>query len=1094
MSNIQNEPDSLRSLVEAQLAGAPLAEGTPRSAEELLYELHVHQIELEMQNDELRRAQTALEESRDRYVDLYEFAPVGYLSLTREGMIAEVNLTGTTLLGVDRKKLLNHRFTSFVAPEDRDRWHRHFLNILQRDGHQSCELKLQHGNKSSFHVRMDCLHVKEGRVSLVRIALTDITLHKLAELQTRELSAHLQTVREEEKTRIAREIHDDLGSTLAALKMDAFWLARKLATDKKKEDPMLERAESMVGLLDTAAQALRRIITDLRPTILDDLGLLEALKWQAKQFHKRTGIECRVACPCNEQDNGKDKLGNALSIILFRISQEALANIARHSGATRVEVELRYANNEAVLSISDNGCGLPQEHTVAPTSYGIRGMRERVEQLGGKIGFDSAPGGGLRVTATIPLPSDPLAEALAKSETRYRSLFENMLDGYAYCKMRYDNRKRAVDFVYLNVNEAFGRQTGLNDVVGKPVSEVIPGLREQNPELFEVYGRVASTGIPEVCDFYLNALGKWFTISVFSPEKEHFIAVFCDITERKQAEAELRIAAIAFETHEGMMVTDQHANIIRVNHAFTDITGYSQEEVLGQNPRIMSSGRQDKAFFIEMWQQLLHTGSWTGEVWDKRKNGQVYPKWLTITAVKNEQYETSHYVAIFSDITTRKQTEEEIHKLAFYDSLTRLPNRRLLLDRFHAALAASARRDDYGAVLFIDLDRFKAINDTLGHDYGDLLLIEVGVRIKSCIREMDTVARFGGDEYVVLIEAISKDKDDATHKISLVSEKIRESLARPYKLKEQEHHSSPSIGISLYHGNGESLDELIEHADMAMYQAKEHGRNAVRFYDPVMQQNVAAHDALNNDLHYAIELQQLQLHYQIQVDNDNYPLGAEAFLRWIHPERGIIMPRQFIPIAEESDLIIGIGHWVLQTACHQLALWSKNENTRDFTLTVNISAKQFAKPEFVSEVTGILKEYQVDPTHLKLELSERLVMTDMSSTMDKINALKGMGVRLSMDNFGTVYSSLSYLKQLSSDQLKIHQEFVQGITLEGNDAELVQAVINLAKSLDLEIFAEGVETERQRAFLKNHDCHAYQGYLFGKPVPIVQFEYLLKQS
>lgn len=566
-----------------------------------------------------------------------------------------------------------------------------------------------------------------------------------------------------------------------------------------------------------------------------------------------------------------------------------------------------------------------------------------------------------------------------------------------------------------------------------------------------------------------------------------------DITERKKAEEALRIAAATFETHDAILITDKYSNIVRVNRAFSDITGYSEDEVLGKNPRIMSSGRHDRSFYIEMWQDLLHAGYWAGEIWDKRKNGEIYPKWMTVTAVRNEQQETTHYVAIFSDITARKLAEEEIRRLAFYDALTKLPNRRLLLDRLSVALAASARHDDYGAVLFIDLDHFKSLNDMLGHDYGDLLLIEVGARIKSCVREIDTVARFGGDEFVVLIEAIGNDREDATRKIALVAEKIREALSMPHKLKRHEHHCSTSIGISLYHGNDQSMDILIEHADMAMYQAKGIGRNAVHFFDPVMQQNVAIHDAFINDLHHAIALQQLHLHYQIQVDNDNRPLGAEAFLRWAHPTRGMLLPGQFIRIAEEGTLIIDIDRWVLQTVCKQLALWGGNDKTRGLTLTVNISDKYFAQPDFVSYVIGILNEHRADPACLKLELPERLVMTDINSTVQKIQSLKNIGVRLSMDNFSTVYASLSSLKQLSSDQLKIHQEFVQAMTSEGSDNQLVKTLIELAKSLGLGIFAAEVEHEGQRAFLKNHDCNAYQGYLFGKPLPIEQFEALLRK-
>jgi len=564
-----------------------------------------------------------------------------------------------------------------------------------------------------------------------------------------------------------------------------------------------------------------------------------------------------------------------------------------------------------------------------------------------------------------------------------------------------------------------------------------------------------------------------------------------EITERKQAEEALRVAAAAFETHDAVMITDASANIIRVNRAFQDITGYSSAEVLGKNPRMMNSGRQDRAFYAEMRQQLTHTGAWSGEIWDKRKNGQIYPKWMTVTAVKNEQQETTQYVAIFSDITARKHAEEEIRNLAFYDALTKLPNRRLFIDRFRAALSVSARHNNYGAVLFIDLDRFKLINDTLGHDCGDLLLIEVAVRIKSCVREMDTVARLGGDEFVVLIEEISDDRDEASRKVGLVAEKIREALARPYRLKEHEHHSSPSIGISLYRGNEETVDILLQHADMAMYQAKSSGRNTVHFFDAVMQHNVAAHAELVSDLRCAIEQRQLHLYYQVQVDDNNRPLGAEALLRWIHPQRGMIMPDQFIPIAEESALIIELDEWVLETACRQLALWGGNAQTRDFLLTVNVSAKQFAMPDFVGKIAGILRAHEVNPARLKLELTEDMVLDDVAGTVKKMHALKALGVSLSMDNFGTRYSSLSYLKQLPLDQLKIDKGFVQAITQGSDDALLVQNIIDLVNSFHLSVIAEGVETEAQLASLKQRDCITYQGFLFGKAMPIDEFEALL---
>ena len=571
------------------------------------------------------------------------------------------------------------------------------------------------------------------------------------------------------------------------------------------------------------------------------------------------------------------------------------------------------------------------------------------------------------------------------------------------------------------------------------------------------------------------------------------IGMGLDIAERWQADVALRVAAAAFETHDAILITDADANIIRVNRAFTEITGYLPEDVLGRNPSIMSSGKHDRIFFIEMWQTLQHTGSWSGEIWDKRKNGEVYPKWMTITAVKNQRQEITQYVAIFSDITERKRAEEEIRTLAFYDALTRLPNRRLFLERLRAALPASARRRDYGAVMFLDMDNFKALNDTLGHDYGDLMLIEVAQRIRDCVREMDTVARLGGDEFVVLVEGISSDEQDASYKIGTVAEKIREALARPYLLKEHEYHSSPSIGITLYHDNEETVDILLQHADLAMYQVKNEGRNAVRFFDPVMQDNARRHDALREDLRHAVERGELRLYYQVQVDSGQHPVGAEALLRWQHPLRGLVMPDQFIPVAEESPLILGIGHWVLDEACAQLARWHDNKRMRDLALTVNVSARQFAQPDFVEQVAAVLERHRIGPARLKLELTGSVVSGDLNGTVEKMRALRSLGVSLSINDFDTLYSSLYYLKHLSSDQIKIHRQIVQGVTAEGSDAQLVQAIVDLAKSMEIDVFAEGVETDAQLAFFKQHACKAYQGYLFSRPVPIEAFEALLEE-
>jgi len=373
------------------------------------------------------------------------------------------------------------------------------------------------------------------------------------------------------------------------------------------------------------------------------------------------------------------------------------------------------------------------------------------------------------------------------------------------------------------------------------------------------------------------------------------------------------------------------------------------------------------------------------------------------------------------------------------------------------------------------------------------MLIEVGRRIQACVREVDTVARIGGDEFVVLIEEIGANMEEASQRTALVAEKIRAALALPYELNDSEFHSSPSVGVSMYRGNAESVDDLMKHADMAMYQAKDAGRNAVRFFDPLMQHAVEARAVLEADLRGALPNNQLQLYYQIQVDGDHRPIGAEALIRWMHPQRGMVSPAHFIPVAEESGLILDIGLWVIETACVRLATWAHDERMRHLTLAVNVSAQQFRLRDFVARLEEILIRHDIVPERLKLELTESVVLDDVADVVSKMHALKALGVRLSLDDFGTGYSSLAYLKQLPLDQLKVDQSFVRDITTDPNDAVMVQTIIDMAQNFRLNVIAEGVETEAQLAFLKQNGCMAYQGYLFSKPVPVAEFEALARR-
>jgi len=726
----------LRAAAEAKLLKTPSSGIASTADDHLLHELQVHQIELEMQNEDLRHAQIELEESRDRYVDLYEFAPVGYLTLTEEGLIAEINLAGTTLLGRARELLLRRRFTSCVLADDQDKWVRHFMGLMKQDGRGSLELTLVQGDGGVLHALLDCVHTR---------------------------------------------------------------------------DPV-------------------------------------------------KGSEMRI--------------------------------------------------------------------------------------------------------------------------------------------------------------------------------------------------------------------------------------VLSDITQRKLAEDELRIAAVAFASQAGMMITDARGNILRVNPAFTGLTGYGAEEAIGQTSKLLRSGRQDQLFYQRMWSALTSNGSWQGEIWNKRKNGQIYAEMLSITAIVSPDRGITHYVASFTDITKNKEAEAEIHRLAYYDPLTRLPNRRLLQDRVGQALTATARSGHCGAVLFIDVDNFKALNDTRGHDIGDLLLVEVAQRMRSIVRQGDTVARQGGDEFVVLLEDLGQEPREGAVLAKQLGEKVREAIEQPCILNGYEYHCKISIGIGLF-DQQETLENLFKHADLALYQAKNAGRNTLRFFDPAMQAALDLRSALETELRQALKLNQLLLHFQRQVDGERRLIGCEALLRWQHPQRGLVPPDDFIALAEDTGLILPIGHWVLETVCTLLASWQNLQSTRTLQVAVNVSARQFRQPDFVTEVRDVLAATGANPALLKLELTESLVLQDVEDAIEKMGAIKQLGVSLSMDDFGTGYSSLSYLTQLPIDQLKIDRSFVSNLPGKSKDETIAKAIITMGRGLAMHVIAEGVETEAQRAFLEVIGCDAYQGFLFSRPLPLDEFEALL---
>jgi diguanylate cyclase (GGDEF)-like protein/PAS domain S-box-containing protein len=569
-----------------------------------------------------------------------------------------------------------------------------------------------------------------------------------------------------------------------------------------------------------------------------------------------------------------------------------------------------------------------------------------------------------------------------------------------------------------------------------------------------------------------------------------------DITERKRAEQQQRIAAIAFESQEAMFIANADQVIIRVNQAFTNITGYSAAEAVGQRPSLLSSGHHDPSFYAAVLEAVRHQGSWQGEVWKRHKNGNTFPAWITITQVRSEANTITNYVVALIDITVRKAAENEIKNLAFYDPLTHLPNRRLMLDRLQHALASSVRHLRHGALMLLDLDNFKTLNDTLGHAMGDQLLLAVAARLSACIREGDTVARLGGDEFVVILEDLDQ-AGLAALQAESVAHKILKQLSTPYPLnlapdgeppQIRQHHCSASIGIALFREHPVSVDELVSRADTAMYQAKAAGRNTLRFFDPEMQAVVTARATLEADLRDALQTQQLVLHYQPQLSYQGRVTGVEALVRWEHPQHGLVSPGAFIAVAEETGLILPLGLWVLETACALLAQWAQQPTLAHLSLAVNVSARQLHQAQFVPQVLAVLARHAVPAQRLKLELTESVLVKDVEDTISKMMELKTHGVGFSLDDFGTGYSSLAYLKRLPLDQLKIDQSFVRDILIDPNDAAIAQMVIALGQSLGLSVIAEGVETTAQRDHLESLGCHDYQGYLYCRPLAVEALE------
>jgi diguanylate cyclase (GGDEF)-like protein/PAS domain S-box-containing protein len=1065
--------------------------------DELLHELQEHRIQLEMQKDELQRTHAELEHAKQRYADLYEFSPVSYLTVSHEGVITAANISGADLLCEPRKKLLGRLLYHYISGEDRDRLYLRIMLAFKTGESLHCELKMQRADNLISHVLLESKSNEADDKTSLLITLTDFTERKQAEEATQAASQYTRSLIEASL--------DPLVTISAEGKITDVNTATEKVTGVERASLIGSDFANYFTDPEEARNGYEQVfsegyVTDYPLAIRHVSGKITDVLYNASLYKDPKGNVLGVFASARDVTERKraekaTQTASQYSRSLIEASLDPLVTISAEGKITDVNTATENVTGvERVSLIGSDFANYfidPEEarngyEQVFSEGY-VTDYPLAIRHVSGKVTdvlynasvYNDLKGNVLGVFAAArDVTERKRAEEALQTASQYsRSLIEASLDPLVTI---------SAEGKITDVNTATEKVTGVEraSLIGSDFANYFTDPEKARNGYEQVFSESYVTDYPlairHVSGYVTDVI---YNASVYYNAKGEVAGVFATARD-----AELALTATIFESQEGMFITDANAVIRRINKAFTDITGYTTEDAIGQKFELLRPDSHDKAFYTKKWKTIKNTGMWTGETMGKRKNGENYPQYLSVTAVKNIKGIVTNYVASLTDITKSKAASDEIKNLAFYDTLTHLPNRRLLMERLKQALATSNRN---GAVLFLDLDQFKSLNDTLGHDMGDVLLQQVASRLGNCLRNDDTIARLGGDEFIILLEDLSEQSIEAAAQTEAIAEKLLKALNLPYQLGNYEHHSTASIGATLFSDHDTRLDTIIKHADIAMYQAKTDGRNTIRFYDPKMQEIISNRVDMERELRQAIEQQQFQLYYQIQVDNSGHPLGAEALIRWKHPERNMISPQQFIPLAEETGLILPMGQWVLETACAQLAVWQKNAYKKHFILSINVSAKQLHQANFVTQVQEAIQHNGIDPTKLKLELTESMLVKDIDSIINKMNALSKIGVRFSLDDFGTGYSSLQYLKKLPLSQLKIDQSFVREIVVDESDLTIVSTIIAMAHSLNLEVIAEGVETEEQRQLLMDIDCLQFQGYLFGRPLPIDAFEALL---
>ena len=693
--------------------------------------------------------------------------------------------------------------------------------------------------------------------------------------------------------------------------------------------------------------------------------------------------------------------------------------------------------------------------------------------------LDSTPAVVLVVRDITPLKE--AQQQLQLSEEKFAKAFHSSPDGLLI--------SRQSDGLLVEINDGFSRITGYHSSLSLDRTTLDLGIWVDLNERQQLLEQLSRDGFVKDFTSHIRRRDGQIRLCEISSRplpiggEDCMLTIARDITERHQMQEKLQLAATVFEsTAEGVLITDTRQRINAVNRAFSEITGYSEDEAIGETPRLLASGLHDSAFYAAMWYQLTAEGHWQGEISNRRKNGEIYPSWLTISAVRNRDKFITHFVAVFADISSLKQAQARLDYQAHHDPLTGLPNRTLFESRLHAALVHSKEADSLGAVLFLDLDRFKHINDSLGHPVGDLLLKGIAHRLKDSLRDIDTVARLGGDEFIILLPGLQTATD-----AEAIATKLLNSFSAPFQAGEHEFFISTSIGTALFPTDGADVATLIKNADAAMYRSKAKGRNRVEGYTRDLTAQASERIALEHELRRAIERNEFSLSYQPKVSLLTQRLvGAEALIRWSHPTFGDVPPERFIPLAEENGMILQIGEWVLEKACRQLHQWNQTYDVFG-SLSVNLAGAQLRQPNLVTRIEQLLTHYELQPGLLQLEITENFIMSQTEEALSVLHRLKKLGVQLAIDDFGTGYSSLSYLKRLPLDILKIDQSFVRGLPDDPHDAAIVRAIIALGRSMQLTVIAEGVENLEQQQFLADEGCEQIQGYIVSLPLRPEEF-------